>query len=168
MPNGVKKWFMLQIWRFQQVSQILTLVMLAVNLSLMLYDRMSWRAGLFESPYTAIPILLLALVASMWAFAIFWDLRMKMWREQATVLIDRNPYAKEKWIPKEIVLYELVWLPLFEKMGETDPRMKEGAKALREWIRKAEESEASISDDVKDLLDHVGKPEIRSPGNGKK
>ena len=36
MPNGLKKWFMLQVWRLQQVAALLTLVLLALNLALQL------------------------------------------------------------------------------------------------------------------------------------
>jgi membrane protein YdbS with pleckstrin-like domain len=96
MDGGIKKWFMLQVWRMQQVAQIITLLLLALNLALQLYGFMTWRKGLFESPYTAIPTIVLALGLLIWAFAIFWDLRMKMWREQVTVTMEKNPYAKEK------------------------------------------------------------------------
>jgi len=155
LPNGVKKWFMLQVWRLQQVAQILTLAMLALNLALMLYDKMSWREGFFATPYSGVPVLLLILAAGMWAFAIFWDMRMKMWREQATVLIDRNPYAKEKMTSKEIALYELVWLPLFEQMAREDPKMRDGVSALKEWMKRAAKEE-SVAQDTRDIMDHLG------------
>jgi hypothetical protein len=80
LSGGSKKWFMLQMWRFQQVSQIATLALLALNLALQVYNFMSWRGSIFSSPYTAVPFLLLILVASIWAVVVFWDLRMKMWR----------------------------------------------------------------------------------------
>jgi hypothetical protein len=155
LPNGLKKWFMLQVWRLQQVAQILTLALLAFNLSLLLYDKMSWRSGLFESPYTGIPVILLVLAAGMWAFAIFWDLRMKMWREQATVLIDRNPFAKEKMTSKEIAMYELLWFPLLERLGKDDPKMRESVAALRRWVVMAAREE-SVAGDTRDLMKHLG------------
>ena len=60
---------------------------------------------------------MLLLVALIWGVAIVWDIRMKMWREQATVLIERNPYVKEKMSSKEVALISLFNLPLVEKLA---------------------------------------------------
>jgi len=146
---------MLQMWRIQQVAQLLTLAMLALTLSMTLYENMSWRGGLFETPYTGVPLLLLVLAAVMWAFAIFWDMRMKMWREQATVLIDRNPFAKEKMTSKEIAMYELLWFPILERLGKDDPKLRESVAALRRWVALAAREE-SVASDTRDLMKHLG------------
>ena len=158
MPEeGLKKWFMLQVWRIQQVAQVITIVLLAVNLSLQLYTFMEWREGsVFATPYTGATLILLILAAVIWAFAIFWDLRLKMWREQATVLVERNPYVKEKMSSKEIALTMLVYLPLIEKLGKDDPSMKVTGEALRAWLNKALVQDANTSRDLDDLLKYIG------------
>ena len=153
--GGPKKWFMLQMWRFQQISQIATLVLLALNLALQLYNFMSWRGTLFETPYTGVPFLLLILVAGIWVFAIFWDLRMKMWREQQTVLIERNPYAKEKMAAKEVALYEILWLPMLKKMGENDPKMRESHANLDAWLKKLYDDDPLLRKDVEDVYKYI-------------
>ena len=106
MSGGIKKWLMLQMWRVQQVAQILTIGMLAVNLTLQIYPYMKWREGdFFATPYVGASLILLALVAGVWAFALIWDMRLKMWREQMTVAVEKNPFTKEKMTPKEIMVY---------------------------------------------------------------
>ena len=156
MDGGIKKWFMLQVWRMQQVAQIITLLLLALNLALQLYGFMTWRKGLFESPYTAIPTIVLALGLLIWGFAIVWDLRMKMWREQVTVTMEKNPYAKEKMTSKEIAYHYVLNLPLLEMVARTDPKMKARADALKVWIKTAIEKDPAMGRDLEELMKEMG------------
>lgn len=157
MPNGVKKWFMLQLWRLQQVAQLLTLALLALTLSLQLYDFIRWRGALFETPYTGVPFILLVLAAIIWGFAVIWDIRFKMWREQQTVLVERNPYAKEKMAAKEVALYEIIWLPLMEKLGKDDPKLREASAQLKEWLDKQSREDPTVARDLEDIYKFIGK-----------
>jgi hypothetical protein len=155
LANGKKKWFMVQIWRLQQVAQLLTLALLALNLSLQLYGYIRWRGAFFATPYTGVLFILLVLAAVIWGFAIFWDKRMKMWREQMTVLMERNPYAKERMPSKEIVAYELIWLPLLDKLGKDDPQIEAAANGLRDWIKKLSDQDPELAKDVKEVYDFI-------------
>jgi len=158
LDGGLKKWFMLQVWRLQQVAQVLTIALLAITLSLQLYDYVRWRAGpLFETPYVGVPILLLILAIIIWSIAIYWDLRLKMWREQATVLIERNPYTKEKLTSKEIVIYGLMWLPIMEKMAKDDPKLAEAVDIVKQWMKRVSEEDPNTIPGIKDIFDHIGK-----------
>ena len=141
--RGPKKWLMLQMWRIQQISQILSLVMIAATDALLVYDYMKWREGsIFSTPYIGVPILLLVIIAIIWAVSIVWDIRLKMWREQMTVVFEKNPFTKEKMTPKEIVIYSTLWLPIMEKMGKDDPQIKASAESLKKWL------ERSMHDDI--------------------
>ena len=155
--GGVKKWFMLQMWRLQQIAQLATLALLAVNLSLMVYDYMSWRGSVFETPYTGVPLIALILVGTIWIFSIIWDLRMRMWREQHSVLVEKNPYTKEKMTAKEIAIYAYVWLPLMDKVGEDDPSVRVAAETMRKWLSKAYSEDKSLVNEVKEITDFIGK-----------
>jgi hypothetical protein len=146
---------MVQVWRLQQVAQLLTLALLALNLSLQLYGYIRWRGAFFATPYTGVLFILLVLAAVIWGFAIFWDKRMKMWREQMTVLMERNPYAKERMPSKEIVAYELIWLPLLDKLGKDDPQVEAAANGLRDWIKKLSDQDPELAKDVKEVYDFI-------------
>jgi len=159
---------MLQVWRLQQVAAVLTLALLSLNLALQMYNFMNWREGLFSSPYYAVPILLLIIVAIIWAFAIFWDLRMKMWREQMAVAMERNPYAKEKLYAKEIANYAFMWLPILDNLGKTDPEAKAHADSLRTWVDRALKDDAAAMAEWKELLEYIGKYPDRVGQLGKK
>jgi hypothetical protein len=159
---------MLQVWRLQQVAAILTLALLSLNLALQMYNFMNWREGLFSSPYYAVPILLLIITLIIWAFAIIWDLRMKMWREQMAVAMERNPYAKEKLYAKEIANYAFMWLPILDNLGKTDPEAKAHADSLRTWVDKALKDDAAAMTEWKELLEYIGKYPDRVGQLGKK
>jgi hypothetical protein len=149
---------MLQMWRLQQIAQIVTIALLALNLSLQIYKFMSWRGSLFSTPYTGVPTLLLLLAAVIWALAIVWDTRMRMWREQMTVLTEKNPYLREKMNTKELVLYQLSWLPVLEGLGKNDPQARESAETLKLWMQKVMSEDPSLSADVKDVFEYLGRP----------
>lgn len=157
MGDGIKKWFMLQMWRVQQIAQVLSLVMLAITNALLLYGYMEWREGsYFSTPYIGIPIILLVIGGAIWIAAFIWDMKMKMWREQATVLVERNPYNKEKMSPKEIMIYGLIWLPVMDRLGKDDPKLVEAAAALRAWMAKASKEDVSTIHDLEATLKYIG------------
>jgi hypothetical protein len=157
LTGGPKKWFMLQMWRVQQIAAILSLVMLAITDALLIYDKMSWRSGIFETPYIGVTVLLLTIGLIIWGASILWDTRLRMWREQMTVLIERNPYAKEKMSSKEVVLYALTWLPIMDKMGKDDPEVRASAAALRKWIEEVTKTDKILENDIKDVIKLTGK-----------
>lgn len=155
MPNGIKKWFMLQMWRIQQVAQIITIILLSFNLAVLIQPWMEWRGWIFEDKYTAVVFIMLVTFAIVWLFALVWDLRMRMWREQATVLIDRNPFAKEKLTSKEIAVYEILWFPVLERLAKDDPKVRESLEAMKRWVKLAAREE-SVAADTRDLMGHIG------------
>ena len=149
MNGGVKKWFMLQLWRVQQVAQILTIALLALNLSLTVYPYLEWREGtVFAETYAGVTLILLLIAAGVWIFAMVWDIKLKMWREQQMVLVEKNPYAKEKMAAKEIVMYQLSWLPLMEKLGKDDPDIMAAAKSLRAWTERLAAEDPILRHDI--------------------
>jgi hypothetical protein len=152
----LKKWFMLQVWRLQQVAQIITLLLLAINLSLQLFGFIKWRGEALKNPYLTIPLIFLTLFAVIWIAAIYWDLRLKMWRDQATVLVERNPYTKERLNAKEMAQYGLIWIPVLERLGKEDKKLAETAEVLKGWIRREWKDDPVLVKDVGELFDHIG------------
>jgi hypothetical protein len=156
LSGGPKRWFMLQMWRLQQIAQIATLVLLAINLTIQIYPFMTWRGWIFSSPYTGMPFILLVLVAIIWGFSIVWDLRMRMWREQASVMIEKNPYAREKMTAKEVAVYGALWLPLMDNIGKSDPEVKKAAQLMRNWIKKAYAEDKTLVSEIDGIMHYLG------------
>jgi len=159
---------MLQIWRIQQPAQLITLVLLALNLSLQLFYFVKWRGAILNNVYLMIPLIFLLLFAGIWVVAIFWDLRLRLWREQATVLVERNPYTKERLNAKEMAQYSLIWIPVLEKLGKDDPKLAEIAKVLKQWVKKEWEDDPQLVKDVGELFGHIGSDRMDLTGLVKK
>jgi|SRR3989339_49867 len=155
MAFGVKKWFMLQMWRVQQIAAILSLAMLAITDALLIYDKVSWRSGIFETPYIGATVLLVIIGLLIWGTSIIWDTRLRMWREQMTVLVERNPYAKEKMTAKELVHYRLIWLPMLKMIEEADPKTKEYREKVEAWMGYVIRDDPSLAKEVEDLMGYV-------------
>lgn len=159
----MKKWFMFQIWRLQQVAPILTLGLLAVNLSLQTFALVNWREGWLSNSYIGVPFFLTVIVVVIWGVSMIWDLKMKMWREQQSIMAERNPYVKEKMTAKEVVNYYLIFIPILEEAGLRDPKKKMRCETYKKWIRKALSEDSSLKTEVKELLEYIGEdiePEI--------
>ena len=157
LSGGIKKWFMLQLWRIQQVAQLLTVTMLAINLTLQIYLYMQWREGtVFATPWIGGTLILLILAAAIWTFALIWDLRLKMWREQMTVLAEKNPYTKEKLTAKEVLILGTLWLPMLERLGREDPAIRSSAESLRNWILQALKDDRVTKAEVDGVLQYMG------------
>ena len=152
----VKKWFMLQVWRLQQVAQLLTLILLALNLSLQLWGYVKWRNGFLANSLTGVLSILLVLALVIWTFAYIWDRRLKMWREQTSVLIEKNPYMKERFSPKEVALYAMIWIPIMEHIGKNDPVLKANAESLRDWLKQELKADDLQPKELEDILHYMG------------
>ena len=122
----MKRWFMVQIWRLQQIAMMGSLILLVVNLGLTIYGYIEWRT---PNPYIALPVILFLLMAVIWTAAWYYDRRLKLWREQMMVAIDRNPYAQDRLSPKETIQMEWMWIPL---VSQADPQI---AEFLKRWVK---------------------------------
>jgi hypothetical protein len=160
----MKKWFMLQVWRIQQVAAILTMCLLALNLALQMYNFVDWRQGIFETPYSGVPIFILMIFAIIWGFSIIWDLKMKMWREQMAVTVERNPYAKEKLYAKEVAIMAFFQVPLLEYIGNKDPEMKHYSEAFKNWLDNVMKDDVALKEELDSLLKYIGMESIEDRG----
>lgn len=154
--RGVKNWFMLQVWRLQQVSQIVTLAMLSVTLAGIIWGFVKYRGGIFGTSYSGIVLITVLIGLTVWGFAIFWDTRLKLWRDQMHVLVEKNPYTHEKLAPKELFTYVITWIPVMENMARTDPKVAASLKVMKAWIAKEIGDDPHLIEDVKQIMQHIG------------
>jgi hypothetical protein len=160
MAGGLKKWFMLQVWRLQQVAALLTLMLMALNLALLIWGYVKWRSPIIGNSVAGPLILLAIFFGAIWGFAVIWDLKLKMWRDQMAVLVDKNPYMKEKFSPKEIAVYGMVWLPMLDHMAKSDPSIKEHAVAMRKWLKRELKEDALTKKDIDDIFEYLGEKKM--------
>jgi len=146
---------MLQVWRIQQVAQILTLILLGVTDSLLLWGKVQWRGGILGDHFAGPVIFLLIIALAVWAFAIVWDLGLRMWHDQAVVLVEKNPYTRERLSTKEMVQYSLIWIPILEKLGKDDKKLADTAEVLKVWVRSERKEDPQLAKDIEKLFEHI-------------
>ena len=134
--------------------------MMAITDAILVYDYTDGlRVGgdpLISDRVLGVLFVLILIGGAIWAFALIWDLRLKMWREQMTVLVEKNPFTKEKMTPKEITMVNIIWLPIIERLGKDDPKVREYAEALKHWARKSMKEDRIAEAEVKTILEYMG------------
>jgi Na+/citrate or Na+/malate symporter len=129
---------------------------MAVNLALLVWGYVKWRSPILQDSITGPVTIFLILAVAIMSFALIWDLRLKMWREQTSVLVEKNPYMKEKFAPKEIALNAMLWIPLMEKLGKDDPALAENARLLKEWLKREIREDKLTTKDLEDIMAYMG------------
>ena len=112
--HPMKKMFMVLLWRTQQIGQPTSLTMLAITLALQVNMYIGWR---FASTYLGIGLALTTILFAVLLAGYVWDRGLRMWHEKNIVVVERNPYAKQRLSPKEVVYLTDYWIPLGRCMG---------------------------------------------------
>ena len=153
----IKKYFMIVYWRTQQIASIFTMILMAFTVSLQVNLYIEWR---FSNSYIGILLSLFILAVIILLAGYAWDKRLKMWREQVQVSIERNPYATKKLTPKEIITHESIVIPILEHMadnardGPSRRRFAQSVIAYRRWIahEKLDTETKKDSDELREWL----------------
>lgn len=143
--HPVKKAFQLWMWRLQQVAQPANMAMLAVTLTLTVTSYIKWR---FENPYIGAILTFVILASIIGTFGWTWD-RIRMWHEQNVVNVERNPYQMLKMTPKEVYCNQVLWIPLFDYIGN-----EEGAEIFRRWNKEQLEADPNLRIMVEKMREH--------------
>jgi hypothetical protein len=156
--GGIKKWFMTQVWRFQQVAMLLTLMMMSLTVSLNVYSYMKWRegSGLLANTYVGVSLVLLSAIVAMWIFAYIWDRKAQMWREQMVVSAERNPFMNERLCAKDIVYMTEIFIPTIEMAAKVNPERRDTLDALTRWIEMNLRSDRALLADTKKVYAAIG------------
>jgi len=145
-----KKYLMTLIWRITQTGPILSLFFWSTALAGIfwpilgstsppgpLYQFLRW-AGVSAERSTVVGLLLLFLIFAVTILFIgfVYDRVFKLWREQTVIAMDRNPYADDLLLRKEILSWRLYYLPLAKALYKVspDPELKKTIDRVETWI----------------------------------
>jgi hypothetical protein len=152
--NPVKHWFMVQIWRVQQIGNILSLALMAIGDGILIANRMEWRVGNY---YITVALLLFLLGGIILMLGWAWDKKAKMWKEQMMVTVERNPYAALKMMPKEIVNFKTIYIPLIELLAKLDTKNaaahRHNAEMYKMWIADGLAQDPELRTKVKQMYE---------------
>ncbi len=121
----VKKGFMMHIWRIQQSSAFINLMLWSLTLTAVLfkdYVQIHFvRLGIITNDPGQYGIGMLMLFSLVFCGILFsgwiYDRILQLWREQAIVTVERNPFAHERQTPKEILNWEMNQIPILRRLG---------------------------------------------------
>jgi len=132
----LKKRFMEFMWRLQASQTIIGIVFWPLTLTGIFYPYFRDRTNNFglgpESVLGGMLVLFFIIVLAIVIFGLFFD-KLKFWKEQNIVLIERNPYAGIKLNAKEIYWMRLWAMTLKANPGLT-PHLKKDLELFDKWI----------------------------------
>jgi hypothetical protein len=150
-----KRFLMTQLWRIQQSFTLLSLLLWGVVISLTAYPVISpvWLPFLQDRFGIPLPpglialtlvLLFLAVFGGLFTIGIVYDKYLQLWREQLDVAVMRNPYAREKLSPKEILMLRHVYLPTLRSTGQDNPAAAEAIGFIEAWVEKSIAADGNI------------------------
>jgi len=139
----IRKRAMIYLWRAQQSGSIISILLLGTLTAATLYrDYLkAWtdNYGLPESfEFGGVVITMMFIFIIVFGIGFMFD-RLKFWKEQSIVAIERNPYGSYKWTPKELQLLRL-WMAAIAGPNQTEEQ-KRIVALFDQWIKR------SIADD---------------------
>ena len=167
----VKRYFMTQLWRIQQSYTLLSLVLWGIVISLTAFPFVyQFLVNQFrlEQPSTpgfvalTLIILFLAVFAGLFAFGVVYDKYLRLWREQLDVMVEKNPYAREKLTPKEILTWRYIYLPAMRLSGPDNPNTSKEIDFVEKWVAVTVAADPNIRRAVEEaerwILSRASKP----------
>ena len=141
----VKKGLMVQLWRIQQSQGLISLFFWALTLAGIFYvNYVEWFfikiglvPGVNEQRALGTIYLFLMIVLVFLLIGLLYDRVLKLWVEQTTVAVERNPYSKERLMPKEVVFWQRGYLSIMKEIAKKDSSMQKDLDFMDKWMSKS-------------------------------
>lgn len=181
---GIKKAMMLLVWRFQQVNSMIVIIGLSLTLTLQILPFVDWRfhkLGINANQNWLIVLILFIIIFSgALIVGIIYDVVLKLWIQQQTVTIERQPYAKEKLAAKAVLNRKYFWIPLLKKTGlekeaefstkwvehnmNIDPNLRKDVNRVIQWINeyKLKPADERWLKDIEEILERSYSPDTKN------
>jgi hypothetical protein len=141
------KGLMKHIWRFQQVGGLVSVTLMCLNLTVLLYAYIAWWFESIGIPHKwdwlIMMIIFLIAFSIALLFGIVYDKVFRLWRHREVVAAERNPYMKGRIKPTELVSWQYINIPLLMKHG-----LKEEAEFNLKWNERNMERDPELRKDV--------------------
>ena len=114
--------------------------------------------------FVAVTLIFLFLVvfAGLFLFGVVYDKYLRLWREQLDVMVEKNPYAREKLTPKEILTWRYIYLPAMRLSGPDNPNTSKEIDFVEKWVAVTVAADTNIRRAVEEaerwILSRASKP----------
>jgi hypothetical protein len=134
----VREWVGLQKEMVQEISSILAIGLLTVNLGLSTFLLVKERGGPAANIYIVVPLVVAGVLGLVWAMAYAWHFLGKMHHAKQRALATLNPYMTTDFSPHEWVIWNFVSLPQLRAARETLAGLGKDTKELDACIARVE------------------------------
>jgi hypothetical protein len=149
---GLRKRAMTYLWRAQQSGAIISISLLGTLTAASLYNDYlrqrfhNYAPLLDENNVLGGVLLTMAMIfAAIFLVGFLFD-RLKFWKEQNIVAIERNPYGSYKLTAKEIYWIRM-WIAAVSA-GNPTPAHKEMVTFVEQWIRRSTEEDPILKAEI--------------------
>ena len=157
----VKRFFMTQLWRIQQSYTLLSLILWGIVIVTTSFPIISpiWfpflaRFGISASTPGAVAVTLVLMFflvfGSLYSFGFVYDRYLRLWREQLDVSVEKNPYAREKLSPKEVMMWRHIFLPALRGTASPDAKTRAEIEFVERWVAKSLGADSNIREAVEE------------------
>ena len=132
----IKRWFNVQVTKIKHVGMLISIVLLALNLSLTVYSFIKWRG---IHPYLGTTLLFFVIMFLILAFSHIWMNKWHMYAPQKMAeAILYNPYAVFAYTPFQEMWFSHIYIPIMEALYDTiqDEEKKKKFKKSLELVKK--------------------------------
>lgn len=132
-----KNLLMLFYWRYIKASGMIGVIRDAALLAgiwgvaIHVYLR-EWGVASPEAVWIGMVVIGLGWLAFVSVFGYAYD-KAGLWKEEQDVAVSKNPYAQTRLMPRDVIMFEHIFIPLLEAQGKVDE-----ADWLRECVEKKE------------------------------
>ena len=171
----VKRYLMIQLWRIQQSYTLLSLFLWGAVLTFTAYPiiKEPWLRfleGSFgiraEAPGVVAGTLFLIfflIYFTLFIFGLVYDKYLRLWREQLDVSVERNPYAREKLMVKEILQWRHMFLPAMRTLAARDEGVRRDIAFMENWIARTVSSDPHIKAALEETEQEIAAGAAKAP-----
>lgn len=147
---GFRKRAMIYLWRAQQSGAIINIMLLGTLTAATMYSNYirEWTDNywiLGDSVLGGLAITMFLIFLGVFGVGFAFD-RMKFWREQSIVAIERNPYGSYKLTAKEIHWIRL-WMAATQA-GNPSEAQKRTLNDFEQWVARSLSEDALLREEV--------------------
>lgn len=143
--NRIRDWIGLQKEMVQEISGMLSIALLTVNIGFTAYLAVRAGGGILANPYLIVPVVVLTIGAVVWVVARLWHFRGRMHKAKHRALVTLNPFMTTDFFPFEWVLWKNVNLPqlraqqaILEELGHDHEELDACIERVEAWLEDGE------------------------------
>lgn len=153
--SRIKKRLMEMLWRAQASQSIIGIVLWSLMLAGVFYPYVRDKFNIDPKYVLAtMTVLFLITVSAILLFGFMFD-KLKFWKEQTTVIVERNPYTSYKLQAKELVWLRL-WIQTAKCIPNKSKELEEQIKFFEQWRKKVMDDDPNLKKEVENVERFVG------------